>query len=1230
MFLLTLTVFFWALFPVRANGSDIKHVLILNSFHPEYNWTENTIVLLLHHFKDKTGETQPVEIGTPALASRCPVPCFVVADVRGGFGALGGYVVSGYHYGKAAAGMVVQILSGTPVEKIPLGIGPNQDMFDYNALERFGINEKDIPAGSVVINRPGSVFKQYQHEIFIMGAAITILCLLLVVMFFEILRRRRIEVFLAESEERLRLTTDNLPGSYVYQYTYTAEGKLQFLFVSKGVEKVHPGVKAEDILKDPAILRNLIDPDQLQELMEAEAASARQQTDFSMELRFRWPDGQQRWLYASSRTRKNELGQVLWDGAAIDITDRKSSEQALNETKEMFALFMKHTPVYTYIKDVTPNTSLVLQASDNYVDMINISGRDMIGKTMEELFPPEFSRKITADDWDVVTRGKVLKLDEELNGRFYTTIKFPISLGNRTLLGGYTIDITDRKRSEEILLEQKRFYENIVENIQTGVWVSDKEDVLRYFNRQMENISGVKSEQAIGLRVLEDLSEETIKHFRSIYIKAKETLQPIEYSAIHVVTPAGRETIQSGWVIPLVLNNEFNGIICTVEDITGRIQAELKLDESEQEYRLLFETMAQGVVYHSADGRIISANPSAEKILGLTLDQMVGHTSKDSLWRTIHEDGSPFPGETHPAMVALRTGVSVSNVVMGINNPETDEIRWIIINAIPQFRSAETKPYQVYATFSDITERKQTEEALRLSHHRYQQLVDNAKDGIFTLSPDGRFDFVNAGICDMLGYAPEELIGRHIFETYPEEKIKEGETRLSHIEKGQTVQISRPMVRKDGSFVMVEANAWKTADGHFQAFVRDITDRIRAEEEKERLHEQLIQSQKMESVGRLAGGVAHDFNNMLGVILGNAEIALDKIEPSHPIFNELVEISKAGERSANLTRQLLAFARKQTVSPRLLDLNETVEGMLKMLRRLIGEDIDLAWMPDGHIGKIKVDPSQIDQIMINLCINARDAISGVGRITIETGPAVFDEAYCAGHVGFLPGEFVFLSLTDTGCGMDKEMLSRMFEPFFTTKEMGKGTGLGLAMVYGIVGQNNGFIDVESEKGKGTTFRIYFPKVLDSLPLSAPDTEEPVERGHETILMVEDEQAILKMATKMLHLQGYKVLSAETPVEAIRLAEENAGLIDLLMVDVIMPEMNGRDLAQKLQSLIPGLKCLFMSGYTADVIAHHGVLDERVSFIQKPFSVKDLAKKIRETLSGKPENNCDGLNSGAPR
>jgi len=380
------------------------------------------------------------------------------------------------------------------------------------------------------------------------------------------------------------------------------------------------------------------------------------------------------------------------------------------------------------------------------------------------------------------------------------------------------------------------------------------------------------------------------------------------------------------------------------------------------------------------------------------------------------------------------------------------------------------------------------------------------------------------------------------------------------------------------------------------------------------MEEQFRQAQKMESVGRLAGGVAHDYNNALSAIIGFTELAIDSAGPDGPLRGNLNEVLHAAGRATDITRQLLAFARKQTIAPKVLALNDNIEKMLKMIRHLIGEDIDLSWMPGAGLWPVKIDPSQIDQILANLCVNARDAIEGVGKVTIETRNVVLDETYCANRAGFVPGEFVLMAVSDNGIGMDKEILDNIFEPFFTTKDVDKGTGLGLAMVYGIVKQNNGFINVYSEPGKGTSIKIYLPRYEGKIVEIQKENVVDVPQSHgETILLVEDDLSVLKLARKTLNSFGYTVLAVSTPSEALDLVKKHTGEIHLLITDVIMPEMNGREMADRLQAVCPNLKCMFMSGYTANTIVHRGVLHDKVQFLQKPFSKKDLAIAVRKAL-----------------
>jgi len=513
-----------------------------------------------------------------------------------------------------------------------------------------------------------------------------------------------------------------------------------------------------------------------------------------------------------------------------------------------------------------------------------------------------------------------------------------------------------------------------------------------------------------------------------------------------------------------------------------------------------------------------------------------------------------------------------------------------------------------------LSRRKKTEALLKENEQKFRALIRTIPDLIWLKDQNGIYLACNSRFEHFFGAKEKDIIGKTDYD-FLDKDLADSFRKHDAIvmAKGKpSINEEEIIFADDGHREILETikTAMYSNDGQLAGVLgigRNITERIN-------LQAQFIQSQKMESVGRLAGGVAHDYNNISSIIMGYTELALEKIEQSDPLYDYLMEIYTASKRSTDITRQLLAFARQQTIAPIVLDLNDTIEKTLKMLCRLIGEDIDIKWFPKAELWPIKIDPSQINQILVNLCVNARDAIANVGKVSFETKNISFDEAYCADHVGFIAGEYVLLAVSDDGSGMSPKTLDKIFEPFFTTKGIGKGTGLGLSTVYGIVKQNNGFINVYSEPEKGTTFKIYLPRHFGDIGLTTheDDLEIPLSRG-ELVLLVEDDPSILKLGERILTVLGYNILSTTHPTEAIQLANESPGTIDLLITDVVMPEMNGRELSEQLLSHHPNLKVLFMSGYTANVIAHRGVLEDGVHFISKPFSKKDLAVKAREVL-----------------
>ena len=774
-----------------------------------------------------------------------------------------------------------------------------------------------------------------------------------------------------------------------------------------------------------------------------------------------------------------------------------------------------------------------------------------------------------------------------------------------------------RKQMEEALIEKTTMLDNILRSANDmAIATTDLDFRITYYNSAAEKLFGYSAKQVIGKTVQEMHTREKVAPER--FVDAIEQVRNkgeyryfIEQKTDNGIRHIGSRV--SGIISPA---GDIVGYSLFSQDITGRMAAEQALIESAQRLKMVTDNVPAVIGYVDKNYRYQFVNKNYEKWFGLKQEEMLGMTVKDLLPNGTYELSLPF----------IKRALSGEEVTFEETLTLPDGTTIAFCNNLVPDRSSNDEIKGYYVLVSDITERKRAEEALRESELRYRTVADFTFDWEYWMSPDQSFIYCSPACERITGYQAEEFekspdllaaithpddreqISRHIDDVNsPGPELHEQEFRIiSRSGEVRWIAHSCRIVRgRDGAYLGRRASN------------RDITNQKLAEEEKAKLQDQFFQSQKMESVGRLAGGVAHDFNNMLGVILGHAEIAMDKVDKGQAFLTDLQEIQKAAKRSSDLTSRLLAFARKQTASPKVLDLNETIEGMLNMLQRLIGEDIYLAWLPGVNLWPVKIDPSQIDQILANLSVNARDAIAGVGKVTIETANISFDAAFCADHAGFVPGEYVMLAVSDDGCGMDKAILGKLFEPFFTTKETGKGTGLGLATIYGIVKQNNGFINLYSEPDQGTTFKIYLPKHIGTAEQIG--TKEPLGttlRGQETVLLVEDELSLLDLSKFMLERQGYRVLPAGTPGEAIRLAEEYAGEIHLLMTDVIMPEMNGQDLAKKMLSLYPSLKCLFTSGYTADVIAHHGVLDDGVYFLQKPFSKDALAAKVREALDQK--------------
>jgi len=892
------------------------------------------------------------------------------------------------------------------------------------------------------------------------------------------------------------------------------------------------------------------------------------------------------------------------------ITERKRMEEALRESEKDLRKSQQIAHLGSWRLDVATNQVTWTE------ELYKMYGFD------PELPPPPYNEHMklfSPESWEKLsaslakTRETGIPYELELE-----TVKKDGSHGwiwvrgeairdsndNITGLWGAAQEITARKHSEQALQESEAFIKAVMDNLPIGVAVNSIDPLVK-FNYMNDNFPAIYRttrealavpdnfwnavyedpafREKISRRVLEDLASGDPERTHWEYIPITRKGEKTSFISARNKSVPGK---------PLMIS--------TVWDVTARKEAE--------DQNTIFKTIADNAVYGKAiadlQGNLVYVNRFFANIHGYNPGELIGHHLS-----ILH---------TREQMEEEKLAIA-SLMKKGHFNPRKS---WHLHRNTTQFpmlmsgilvKDENGTPQCIASSAIDITESHRAEQ-------KYQTLFREMLNG-FALHEiicnesgepvDYRFLAVNPAFEKMTGLKAQEITGRTVLEIIPETEPYWIDTY------GKVALTGEPAFFENYSSDLkkhFEVTAFRPASNQFACIFQDITERKQAEEERVKLQSQLNQAQKMESVGRLAGGVAHDFNNMLGVILGHTELALEEADENHGLFSDLKEIQTAAQRSANLTKQLLTFARKQIIAPRILDLNHTIESMLNMLHRLIGEDIDLVWKPAGDLWPVKMDPSQVDQILANLCVNARDAIADVGRLTIETCKQTFNGDYCSEHQGFVPGDFVMLALSDNGCGMDKETLENLFEPFFTTKDVGKGTGLGLATVYGIVKQNKGFINVYSEPGKGTTFKIYLPRFTEAdKEVTLVPEEKKASGGDETILLVEDEPSILKMTRMMLERKGYTVLSAGTPAEALEIAREHGDKIDLLITDVIMPGMNGRDLAEKLISLYPNIKFLFMSGYSANVIAHQGILEQGVPFIQKPFSMKDLADKLRKVL-----------------
>lgn len=629
-----------------------------------------------------------------------------------------------------------------------------------------------------------------------------------------------------------------------------------------------------------------------------------------------------------------------------------------------------------------------------------------------------------------------------------------------------------------------------------------------------------------------------------------------------------------------------------------------RLAEREELFRLISENAADMIAVVDLDGRRVFNSHAYQKILGYSADEL----KKSSSMEQIHPEDRDRVKQASDE--ARRTGIG-RNLEYRFRHKNGT---WRTLESTSSvIGNAKGVPEKLVIVNRDITERKLASEALRLSEISFRSVIENAPYGVYRAEESGKFLLVNPALQRMLGYeSQQELLQVNLATEVHCNPLENRSSNDLFASQAQFADAEVEWKRKDGSRIRVHCTGWlvKGADGradYFEVFAEDVT-------EKRLLERQLRMAQKMEAVGRLSGGIAHDFNNLLGVIIGYSQVLKRTLPGGTSFYEHAEEIEKAGQRAASLTRQLLAFSRQQVLAPAIIDLNSLISGMEKLLPRLIGENIEIVVTQGVGIGCVRADQGQIEQVVMNLGVNARDAMPQGGKIIIVTRNVTLDDVYARHHPGSKCGDYVMLSITDTGTGIDSETLAHIFEPFFTTKEQGKGTGLGLATVYGVVKQSGGYIAVQSDPGRGTTFEIYLPRVEDSAPsCPAPIAVPGVLRGAERVLLVEDADALRKLTGMLLVEHGYLVLAAANGTEALVIAKKEIEPIDLLLTDVIMPGMSGRALAEMLGATQSGLTVLYMSGYTDDEIVRHGIVGAGIHLLHKPFSEDELIAKVREVL-----------------
>jgi two-component system, cell cycle sensor histidine kinase and response regulator CckA len=1053
------------------------------------------------------------------------------------------------------------------------------------------------------------------------------------IFFTEITDRRNAEQALRESEERFRLIAEHIP-----QVIWLSSGSGEALYISPAFEEIW-GLSLDAVMADRMVIRQNIHPDDWERAGPAFAAMAHTRT--RVEYRIIRPDGAQRWLSTSGFPIRGQDGDVLYIvGITADVTEQREAEARMRADEERLSLALEGARQGIYDWTVDTGHCYLSPEFERLLGLEPGEIRPHIDTWQENAHPDDFTPAFQTTHYHLEEGGSSITVEYRMRtkqgdwrwfeDRGKVVERHPDGRARR--VAGVIQDITEHKQQEferERLLEaervarqqleeqagelehaldslqetndaltrQKELLQTVFDNVPVMLGFFEADGQVRWVNRTWEEALGWRLEEMRGRDILGEHYPDPAERERVLrQISAGDGT----WQDSRTTTRSG-EVLETTWADVRLSDGTTIGI---GQDITARKETERALAESEQRYRRLFESVGEGYCViqvrfegeRPVDYRFLEANPAFEQHSGLS--DVVGKTANE-LIPDLEDRWFEMYGRV------ARTGKPVH-----FEDGSAAMQRWLDVYA---FRVEEPEACKVAVRFTDISERKRTEQALRESEGRYRRFFEDDLTGDYIARVDGTIIECNQAFARIFGFRDVEEAKRIRINTlYPDPRVRDrmlGELRT----KGRLEFFETTLQRRDGRSVDVIANLVGGFDEagellEIKGYLFDVT-------ERNALEAQLAQSQKMETVGRLAGGIAHDFNNMLTAIIGNTQILLDQAQEDEDLRVGLREIELAAERSAALTRQLLAFSRQQVLQPRPLDLNRTIIGMEGMLRRLIGEHIVVTTRLSAKDSDVYVDPSQMEQVILNLVVNARDAMPRGGELVLQTSVAELDRDAAAHHDPNLRGgHYVALSICDTGHGIDDETRERIFEPFFTTKPVGQGTGLGLSTVYGIVKQSGGMVVVESQIGQGSTFRVLLPLMKRERPRAAEAiSDAPVGGGTETILVVEDDHSVRRLVRRVLQGGGYTVIEAASGVQALGLAQQREGSIDLVLSDILMPGMSGQKVVEGLRHHLPEVPVLFMSGYTEDAIQQHGELERDTYFIEKPFSPEGLSRRVREIL-----------------